>query len=110
MIYRLILTPLNNVIFNNEYTHIYNIASNNGYNTKIIKKLFIKIKKNHTLSQLHALIIESKKIYKRIPFISNHITYPIANNLRKHGITPALYNINNLSSQLINNKLDKIVK
>ena len=37
-----------------------------------------------TLSQIRI----RKKIYKRIRFISNHITYPIANNLRKHGITP----------------------
>ena len=34
----------------------------------------------------------------------------LASTLRSYGITPALYNNNNLGSQLINNKIDKIDK
>ena len=74
----------------------------------IIKKIFTKINKKHIYSHLHSLPLESEKIYKRISFISNQITSPIANNLWR--ITPALYNINKLSSQLVNNKQDKIEK
>ena len=110
MINRLIQIPLNKDNVNNELDTIYNVASNNGFNRKTISKLFNKINKKHMSSKFHSLTSESEKIYKKIPFVSNHITYPIVNNLRKHGITLPVYNTNNLSTQLINNKLDKIEK
>ena len=47
-------------------------------------------------------------ISKRIPFISNHLTYPLSSTLRSYVINPALYNNTDLGSQLISNKIDKI--
>ena len=38
------------------------------------------------------------------------MTSPLASTLRIYGITPAIYNNNNLGSQLINYKIDKIDK
>ena len=38
---------------------------------KQLKNHLSKLTKKHTLSQLHTLTIESEKIYKKIPLISN---------------------------------------
>ena len=59
---------------------------------------------------LHSLESETEQIFRRILFISNQLTSPLASTLRSYGITPSLYNNNNLGSQLINNKIDKIDK
>ena len=96
--------------FNNELNIIYNIALNNGYNILTINKIYNKINRKISISHLHSLNSGTEKIFKRLPFISNQLTNPIASTLRTSGITPALYNNNNLGSKLINNKLDKIDK
>ena len=82
---------------------------NNGYNISTINKIYNKIKCKFTISHLHSLQSGTEQIFRRIPFISNQLTSPLASTLRSYGITPALYN-NNLGSQLINNKIDKIDK
>ena len=75
-----------------------------------INKIDNKIKRKFTISHLHSLQSGTEQILRRIPFISNQLTSPLASTLRSYGITSALDNNNNLDSQLINNKIDKIDK
>ena len=71
--------------------------------------MYNKIKRKFTISHIHSLQSGTEQIFRRIPFISNQLTSPLASTLRSYGITPALYN-NNLGSLLINNKIDQIYK
>ena len=101
---------MNTTNFNKELNINQNIALNKGYKISTINKIYNKIKRKFTISHIHSLQSGTEQIFRRIPFISNHLTSPLASTLRSYGINPALYNNNNLGSQLISNKIDKIDK
>ena len=83
MFNRLIRTPMNTTNFNSELNIIYTIGKNNGYDTITLEKIFRKINRKFIISKFHTLESESDKIYSRLPFISDHISNPIARILQK---------------------------
>ena len=98
MINRLIRTPMNISNFNSELETIYTIGIKNGYDITTLDKIFRKTNRQFMTSKFHTFESPPDKIYKRLPFISDHVTNPIARILQKNNITPALYNKNNFSS------------
>ena len=74
---------MNTTNFNSELNIIYTIGKNNGYDTITLEKIFRKINRKFIISKFHTLESESDKIYSRLPFISDHITNPIARILQK---------------------------
>ena len=97
--------------FKSEISTIYSIGINNGYDKTIFEKIFKKINRKLITSNFFILLNQKPtKHTKKLPFISDRITNPIARIFRKNSITPALYNKNTLTSKLVNNKLGKIEK
>ena len=98
MINRLIRTSMNIPNFNSELKTTHTIAINNGYDIITLENFFRKTNRKFMASKFHTFESKPDKIYKRLHFISGRVSNPIARILQK----------NNLSSKLVNNKLDNI--
>ena len=91
MFHRLLSIPMNNTNFNKELNIIQNIALNNGYNISTINKIYNKMKRKFTFSYIHSLQSGIEQIFRRIPFISNQLTSPLASTLRSYMESLLLY-------------------
>ena len=107
MFNRLENIPLTSEHYNHELAIIHKISDNNNYPRHLIDNIQKKVIYKITAPLLYSIIPTKEKNFKKLYFHSP-LSYPIANMFRKLNITPAFYNRNNLSSILVNNKIDII--
>lgn len=105
LINRLINIPLSPNNFKVELNTIKIIASNNGYNSKLIDDILNKkYKKKFHLSYIYPLLSDNiKKQWRKFLFV-NHQTSNLIGKKIPNTIQPAYYTNNKLKNYILNNK------